>query len=74
MRKIIAVTGFLLFILGLSMVHNPALGAGSADSGLFAKQPRFEFLPVFEGQTVRHEFVLQNKGTAVIKIAGVKTD
>ena len=33
----------------------------------------FEFPPVFEGQEVRHEFVIQNKGTAPLDITDVST-
>lgn len=65
----------ILFIVPwLQAFPCPAGAADSEASGLAARQPRFEFLPVFEGQVVRHEFVLRNEGEAAVAIKGVKTD
>jgi hypothetical protein len=35
---------------------------------------RYEFAPVLEGQEVRHDFVIQNKGDALLEVQRVKTD
>jgi len=35
---------------------------------------RFEFEPVVEGKEVTHEFVVQNKGAALLEVQNVKTD
>ena len=35
---------------------------------------RYEFAPVVEGQEVSHNFVIQNKGTALLEVQKVKTD
>ena len=35
--------------------------------------PDFEFKPVPEGAEVKHEFIVQNKGNGLLKIAEVKT-
>jgi len=35
---------------------------------------RYEFPPVVEGQDVSHNFVIQNKGTALLEVQKVKTD
>ena len=35
---------------------------------------RYEFDPVLEGQEVTHDFVIQNKGDAPLKVQKVKTD
>ena len=35
---------------------------------------RYEFEPVVEGQEVSHNFVIQNKGTALLEVQKVKTD
>ena len=35
---------------------------------------RYEFEPVVEGQEVSHNFVIQNKGTALLEVQRVKTD
>ena len=34
----------------------------------------FEFEPVVEGKEVVHDFVIQNKGAALLKVPSVKTD
>jgi hypothetical protein len=39
----------------------------------FLPVTHFEFPPIFEGQEVRHEFVIQNKGTAPLDITDVQT-
>ncbi len=65
----------LFFIIPLLQGFScPVAAADSEASGLSARQPRFEFLPVHEGQVVRHGFVLRNEGSAAVKIKGVKTD
>jgi hypothetical protein len=46
--------------LKLPLAHLPAL--------------RYEFAPVMEGQKVVHDFVVQNKGSALLEIQKVKTD
>ena len=45
------------------------------DSGpsVFFLQTRHEFSPVLYGTKVVHEFVIQNKGTAILKVERVKT-
>lgn len=35
---------------------------------------RYEFTPVLEGQEVTHDFVIQNKGEALLKVQKVRTD
>ncbi len=34
----------------------------------------YEFEPIVEGQEVQHDFIVQNKGSAVLEIRNVKTD
>ena len=46
--------------LKLPVAHVPAL--------------RYEFAPVMEGKEVMHDFVVQNKGSALLEIQKVKTD
>ncbi len=38
-----------------------------------APQPRYDFAPVPEGTEVVHDFILQNKGNALLVIEKVKT-
>ena len=46
--------------LKLPLAHLPAL--------------RYEFEPVLEGRQVTHDFIVQNKGSAMLEIQKVKTD
>lgn len=39
----------------------------------FLPETTFTFSPVLDGAEVSHDFVIQNKGTAVLEIAQVKT-
>jgi hypothetical protein len=39
----------------------------------FFPETRYEFTPVLDGAKVVHEFVIQNKGTAMLKVEKVKT-
>jgi hypothetical protein len=44
----------------------------STPSAVFP-ETSYEFLPVLDGAKVVHEFVIQNKGTAPLKVERVKT-
>jgi hypothetical protein len=35
---------------------------------------RYQFAPVMEGREVTHDFVVLNKGSAILEIQKVKTD
>lgn len=74
MRHNLILAVFLFIVPWFQAFSCPAGAVDSQASGLSARQPRFEFLPVFEGEVVRHEFVLRNEGEAAVKIKGVKTD
>ena len=39
----------------------------------FFPETNYEFSPVLDGSQVVHEFVIQNKGTATLKVEKVKT-
>jgi hypothetical protein len=47
-------------------------GAGGAPA-IHVPQPRYEFEPVPEGVEVRHDFVIQNQGSANLEIQNVET-
>ncbi len=50
------------------------LGAeNDAAPSVFFPQTNYEFSPVLEDTTVVHDFVIQNKGTAVLNVDRVKT-
>lgn len=40
---------------------------------IFFPETRFEFAPVLEGTKIVHDFTVQNKGNAILKIERVKT-
>jgi Protein of unknown function (DUF1573) len=52
----------------------PAGAEASAVPGIYLPEAHFEFPPVFDGQEVRHDFVVWNKGTSPLDIRDVKTD
>ena len=39
----------------------------------FFPETSYEFTPVLDGAKVVHEFVIQNKGTTILKVEKVKT-
>jgi hypothetical protein len=40
---------------------------------VFVPESRFEFAPVLDGTEITHDFIVQNKGTAPLKIEKVGT-
>ena len=67
----VAVLGGALFLTIFA-----AIGFGAQDDALpsaLFPETRYEFSPVLDGTTVMHEFVIQNKGTATLKVERVKT-
>ena len=69
--KAIAVFGCALF---LTFFVVSGLGAqDEVQPKAFFPETSHEFSPVLEGNSVVHEFVIQNKGTATLKVERVKT-
>ena len=66
----------LILFLTLLFWHgsHPVGAEASAVPGIFLPEVHFEFPPVFDGQEVRHDFVVRNKGTSPLDIRDVKTD
>jgi hypothetical protein len=48
-------------------------GAAQATAQAVAVSPVFEFEPVLDGETVTHQFIIKNTGTAELKILKVRT-
>jgi hypothetical protein len=46
----------------------------SGSPQLFVPETKFEFGEVHEGEAVRHQFILKNKGSSALTIKDVKTD
>jgi len=42
-------------------------------TSVFVQESRFKFGPVLEGTEIKHDFIVQNKGTAPLKIEKVRT-
>jgi hypothetical protein len=64
----------LAVTIGLTLFA--AIGFGGQDDAgpvAFFPQTLYEFSPVLDGAKVVHEFVVQNKGSAPLKIERVKT-
>lgn len=60
----------MFFASGLAAAEPQAASQPSA----FVPQPRYKFAPVIDGQSVAHDFIIQNKGNAPLIIERVKTD
>jgi hypothetical protein len=69
--KAVAVLGSALF-----MTAFVAIGIGAQDDAqpsAFFPANSYEFSPVLDGTKVMHEFVIQNKGNALLTVEKVKT-
>ena len=69
--KICSIMLFLLMVSGTL-----CFGADEAAKELpfaFAPEPEYKFTSALDGDEVIHDFILQNKGTAELKIERVQT-
>ncbi len=60
----------------LTWTFFPAVSFGNQDESqptAFFPETIYEFSPVLDGAQVEHDFVIQNKGNATLKINSVKT-
>ncbi len=66
---------FIAIIMIGCLIPVVSLASGEPEGAPVAVLPQtvYEFPPVLEGQEVIHDFVIQNKGTAVLKVERVKT-
>jgi hypothetical protein len=67
---------FLISIVGvcLGLLMPVCVGAQDAtEPAVFLPETSYEFAPVLDGTKVVHDFVIQNKGTAELKVEQVKT-
>ncbi|MFO7687178.1 MAG: hypothetical protein R6V60_13930 [Desulfobacterales bacterium] len=67
----------LAFAWGSIVLLSASIGLGSQPQGpapaAVFSQPSFQFESALEGQTVEHDFVVQNKGNADLQIEKIKT-
>ena len=69
--KLIGISIGIVFVLAAACF---ASSDRSSDTPLaVALDPIFKFEPVLDGEEVVHDFVIQNQGTAELKIKEVKT-
>ena len=62
--------------VALALTVCSAIGYGAQDDNqprAFFPATNYEFSPVLEGNKVVHEFIIQNKGNAPLKVERVKT-
>ena len=75
MKVRICLIGLLMAVLA-STTAWIAEKAGAADAQaaprIVAPEPTYLFSPVVDGTTVEHDFVIENKGDAPLKISKVK--
>jgi hypothetical protein len=69
---LIAAVSLLMFSLSAGAVK--AAAGTEAGPALILPETVYDFSGAYEGQNVRHDFVIQNRGDAAIDIVGVKTD
>lgn len=67
----------LAFAWGSIVLLSASIGFGSQPQGpapaAVFSQPSFQFESALEGQAVEHDFVVQNKGSADLRIEKIKT-
>lgn len=69
--KLIGISIGIVFVLAAACFGSTA---GSPDTPLaVALEPIFKFEPVLDGDEVVHDFIIQNRGTAELKIHTVQT-
>ena len=60
--------------LSLALITTVCFGTEDQSSPTaFFPETSYQFAPVLDGGKVVHEFILQNKGTATLKVERVKT-
>ena len=66
----------LVFAVFAQLILITSLAVGAQEDSkpsAFFPQTDYEFSPVLDGEQVEHEFLVQNKGSAVLTIERVKT-
>jgi len=75
LKKTGIVLMFVILAVGLAAYSDGAESDGEKIMpSAYLPASRYEFPPVVEGQEVTHDFVVQNKGSGILKIHRVKTD
>ncbi len=72
--RIIFLFSIFAFILLFQKGDRPAMAGSAAAPKLILPQTDYAFDTVHEGESLRHPFKLQNKGSSPLDIIEVKTD
>lgn len=65
---------YLMVLIVFGCMVTLSLAADNQDvPALFVAEPEFRFDPVVSGQSIIHDYILQNKGTANLEITSIKT-
>ena len=65
----------LLCLIGFNPFSYGAEGGGDVKlPSVYVPSTTFNFEPVVEGKEVIHDFVIQNKGAALLEVQSVRTD
>lgn len=72
MKKEFTAIGLFLAICFLTVFSGPGLADQKAEAVL--SEPVFNFKSAWEGDTVTHDFIVKNQGTAPLEILKIDTD
>jgi hypothetical protein len=77
-KKTIFLFAPVLFALACCILFSQTDSFGTENNTLnvppvFVPETRYKFDPVLEGTEITHDFIVQNKGTAPLKIEKVRT-
>ena len=64
---------FVLAIFLIFMAASPLFADGQVFPDAFAPEAQYNFEPQPEGSKIIHEFIIKNRGEALLKIERVKT-
>ncbi len=75
MKVRICLIGLLMAVLTFTTAWSAEKTAADAQAAprIVAPEPTYHFSPVVDGTTVEHDFVIENRGEAPLKISKVKT-
>jgi hypothetical protein len=66
-------TGIFIFLISLSSILYAAETDQAPTPLAVMPETSFEFPPAVEGDVIIHDFIIQNKGGAVLNVLNVKT-
>ena len=72
-NKISFFLSFVLCVLFFYTVSHGTENVTKAFPSAFLPENRYEFSTILEGEVITHDFIIQNKGTAPLKIEKVKS-